>query len=151
VPLLKNAKAVIIGNLKMCQAGAKRPPIVQIGVLTASQLKAINERRIEDEMPEVNAEILFIGGHVYKSRVVQQGYPIEEVADQIENALSESSIVIDTPYMTAMQNPNSRIDKEGNEIQDLAIFECSTRFPRIELTSVVPKGDGKAKDKSSSK
>lgn len=86
-------------------------------------------------------EVLFVGGHIHKRRIVDDGYSIEDVLDQISSAMESSSIVISSEYMTAMENPNPRADRYGNVVRDRAIFECSTRYPRPELFSITPKGD----------
>jgi hypothetical protein len=112
-----------------------------IGTLTDEQLAAIIMIRAEQEPVPIVAEVLFVGGHIYKRRVVADGYTIDDVLDQVSSAMHPSSIVIDSPYMTAMENPDRRADRYGNSVKDRAVFECSTRHPRPELFSVTPKGD----------
>jgi hypothetical protein len=114
---------------------------VAIGTLTEAQLEAINEQRREDDLPAIVAEVLFVGGHVYRSRVIKDGYEITDIVDEVESALSESSVVIYTPYMTAVQNPIARADRLGNQVNDRAIFECTKYRPNPELFSTQPKGD----------
>lgn len=87
------------------------------------------------------AEVVFVGGHIYKSRIVRDAYTIEDVIDQISSAMDEAAEVLDAIYMTILQNPNGRADRYGNFVRDRAILECSTRHPRAELFSIVPKGD----------
>jgi hypothetical protein len=148
MPLFANALQLIRENLERCQAGDKRrPPVVVIGTLTETQLNIVNAKRVEDDLPLMAPEVVFVGSHVYEQRAVKQDYLIEDILDQIESAMSSESIVIDTPYMTAMENPVGRVDRAGKLVNDRAIFECTKRLPRPELFSVVPKGDGKAKDK----
>jgi len=89
----------------------------------------------------MNAEVVFIGKHIYQSRVAKDGYAIEDVIDQISNAMHSESVVLDTSKMTAMENPNLRADRYGNMVKDRAVFECTVRHPRPELFSVVPRGD----------
>jgi hypothetical protein len=114
---------------------------VAIGALTEIQLAVINAKRIDDELPPIVAEALFVGGHVYRSRVIKDNYEIEDVIDQAESALSEFSEVLATPYLTALQNPVSRADRLGNQVYDRAILECTRYRPNPELFSVEPKGD----------
>jgi hypothetical protein len=148
MPLNENARQLIRKNLEQCQSGDKRrPPAVVIGTLTETQLNTINARRVEDDLPPMVAEVVFVGSHVYEQRAIKQDYLIEDILDQIESAMSSESIVIDTVYMTAMENPAARTDRHGKLVNDRAVFECTKRLPRLELFSVVPKGDGKAKDK----
>ena len=82
-----------------------------------------------------------IGKHIYRSRVVKDGYTIEDVIDQITNAMQSDAAVLDTKKMTAMQKPKMRADRYGNQVKDRVIFECTSRHPRPELFAVVPKGD----------
>jgi hypothetical protein len=71
---------------------------IAIGSLTESQLSAINEGRIEADLPPIIAKVLFVGAHVYRSRVIKDGYEIEDILDEAESALSADSEVIYTPY-----------------------------------------------------
>ncbi len=87
------------------------------------------------------SEEVFIGRHVYESRIIRDGYSVDDVIDQIASAMSEAAAAITTATMTAIENPLSRRDLYGNTVRDRAIFECSARHPRPELFSVVPKGD----------
>jgi hypothetical protein len=140
MPLYENAERLIRANLERCRCGA-RPPAVVIGTLTEIQLAAINEKRVEDDLPVIIADVVFVGLHAYQSRAGKDGYQIDDMLDQIQSAMSAESIVIDTPYMTAMENPNARADRYGNQVNDRAVFECTKKFPRPELFSVAPRGD----------
>ena len=140
MPLYSHAKALIEENLRAIEAGEKVRSVA-IGMLSETQLEAINAQRQEDDLPAIVAEILFVGGHVYKSRVLKDGYQISDIIDEIESSLSERSVVIYTPYMTAMQNPVPRTDRLGNRVNDRAIFECTKYRPNPELFSTQPKGD----------
>lgn len=92
-------------------------------------------------MPPITAEVLFFGWHVYKSRIIRDGYRIAVVIDQIESAMKSGSVVLDSKHMTAIENPTPRADAYGNMVKDRAVFECTTHHPRPELFSVMPKGD----------
>jgi hypothetical protein len=140
MPLYPSAKALMRANLLAIGAGQKVRS-VRIGALTAAQLDAINARRLAGDLPPVVAEVLFVGGHVYRSRVLKDGYEIEDILDEAENALSEESEILITRYMTALQNPNARADRLGNLVHDRAILECTKYRPNPELFSVQPKGD----------
>jgi hypothetical protein len=87
------------------------------------------------------AEVVFLGGHIYESRVVRDGYTIDDVIVQIESGMDSGSVVLKAPSMTAMENPSPRADRYGNTVRDRIVFECTARHPRPELYSVVPKGD----------
>jgi hypothetical protein len=96
---------------------------------------------LTEGLPPIVEEVVFVGGHIYKSRIMGDGYTIEDVIDQIFSAMDCAAIVLDATHMTIMENPNPRLDRYGNLVRDRAIFECSTRHPLPELFSVVPKGD----------
>jgi hypothetical protein len=140
VPLSNQARALIRANLEDVQRG-KRARLVVIGMLTEEQLRDINVQRKGRNHPPMEAEIVFVGNHVHKSRIIGDGYAIDDVIDQIDSALDAASVVLKTHKMTAMENPNPRADRYGNSVRDRAVFECSARHPRPELFSVVPKGD----------
>ena len=142
MPLLDNAEYLIRANLERFSPTTKvRVTGVVIGTLTAEQLDAVNENRRAQDLRLVIAEVLFFGWHSYKSRVIKDGYDIDDVVDQIASAMSPDSKVIADDYMTAIQNPLARADRYGNMVNDRAVLECSARHPRPELFSVMPKGD----------
>ena len=140
MPLLQNARELIRANLERIRDG-KKVKAATIGRLTEKQLVDINSNRAVEQLPPIVAEVVFVGGHIYKSRVVQDGYTIEDVLDQISSAMDGASVAIKTLKMTGIENPNPRADRYGNKVNDRAIFECSTRHPRPELFGVIPKGD----------
>ena len=142
MPLCSDARALIRSNLEQFQPSVKaRVRGVVIGALTDIQLNAINESRKAKGLTPVTAEVIFFGWHVYKSRVIRDGYRIEDVVDQIESAMSSDSVVLDPEHMTALENPTARLDAYGNMVKDRAIFECTMHHPRPELFTVMPKGD----------
>lgn len=142
MPLYDDALPLIRANLEYCQRNPNyKPRPVTIGTLTEEQLNRINELRAEDGLPLMRAEVVFIGSHLYKQRT-KQNYSIDEIIEQIVSAMSAQSRVVESYYMTAIQNPNPRIDRKGNVVTDRAIFECTKKYPNFELFSVVPKGDG---------
>jgi hypothetical protein len=140
MPLFENAADLIRTNLGRIR-NKNHVHVVPIGTLTAEQLSAINTVRLADELTPIVEEVLFVGGHIYRSRIIGNGYTIEDVIDQISSAMDSKAVVIVTDYMTAMQNPNARPDRYGNMVKDRAIFECTARHPLPELISVSPKGD----------
>ncbi len=132
----------LLPNLERIHRG-ERPRYVVIATLTADQLTAMNALRLARRYSPMEADVIFIGKHIYNSRLARDGYNFCDIIDQLENALADESIMADTPPMTSMQNPQARVDRYGNSnIRDLVVFECSLRYPRAELYSVVPKGDG---------
>jgi hypothetical protein len=139
-PLSKWALALIRANLEELQKG-NRVRLVAIGTLTDVQLEAINQERKTLAYPPIVAEVVFIGRHIYESRVVSNGYTIDDVIDQIASGMESAAVVLKTSTMTAIENPAPREDRYGNSVRDRIVFECSARYPRPELYSVMPKGD----------
>jgi len=142
MPLFGNAAAFIRANLVAIQNGQKAKAVV-IGTLTERQLQAINQHRMARNatLPPVVDEVIFIGSHIYKSRIERDQYTIDDVIEQILSAMSEESALVGSLPMQAIENPRVRTDRMGNAINDRAIFECMSRHPRPELFSVIPKGD----------
>ena len=95
MPLYENAVALIRANLETIQSGRKARAVA-IGRLTQAQLDSINEHRWEhnEELPAIEAEVLFIGQHVYNSRIKGDNYTIDDVVQQIVSAMSEASAII---------------------------------------------------------
>jgi hypothetical protein len=142
MPLHTHAVALIRANLEAIQNGHKVKPVA-IGELTNAQLEAINRHRISSKqtLPRIAAEVIFIGSHIYQSRIVRDGYSIDDVIDQVVSSMSAASELVGNLPMQAIENPAPRADRYGNHIHDRAVFECMNRHPRAELFSVVPKGD----------
>lgn len=141
MPLNNNAIEIIQNNLELLQSNQK-PPFQVIGYFTEKQFNEINEFRKNNglHLLETN-EILYMGKHHYESRIIRDGYKIPDLIKQIESALSEQSQVIIAQRMTAIQSITPRIDGYGNTVFDRAIFELTSKKPRAELFSVIPKGD----------
>jgi hypothetical protein len=140
MPLYENGAGLIGTNLEQIRAGV-RAKLVAIGSLTPDQLAAINKKRAIRSFPPVVAEVVFIGKHIYESRIAKDGYTIGDVIEQITSAMQASSKVLDSEKMTALEAVVAREDKYGNCVKDRIVLECMTRYPRPELFSVVPKGD----------
>ena len=148
MPLYPNAIALIREQLRKLSKG-ERASLIAIGTLSDEQRDSINRMRearrnhLGDPapFPPLDAEIVMIGRHLYNSRVVKDGYTIEEVLLQIVNALDQSSRHIQTQRATLLQNPVSRTNPFGETIRDEAVLECSAKYPRPELFSVIPKGE----------
>jgi len=116
--------------------------VVPIDTLTTAQLTAINAARADERLRPIIEEVVFFGRHIYKRRIVEDGYKIEDVIEQISSVMESVSVVLaDLAPMTIMENPNRRADRYSNFVRDRAVFECSARYPRPELFSVIPKGD----------
>ena len=140
MPLYPNAKDLIRKNLEALQAGQRVPRVV-VGRLTRVQFETLNAQQAAEDLPLSIDEVVFVGRHIYNSRILRDGYTIEDVLDQIESALDEGSEVIANDYMTAIKNPVARADRLGNLVHDEAILECSKYRPNPDIFSVMPKGD----------
>jgi len=140
MPLYTGASALIRANLEALQEG-KKVPAVAVGYLTDAQLNMINRERRLSGYPPIIAEVLFIGRHIYKRRILEDGYAVDDVLDQIASAMDAASVVVVPSKMAAMENAIPRADRYGNTVRDRVVFECSVRHPRAELFGVMPKGD----------
>jgi hypothetical protein len=141
MPLNPNARLILQATFELLAQG-NRPNVATIGTLTEEQFSAINEKRRAHNLQELESpEIVLLGRHLYNSRVVKDGYTIDDVCDQIESALSSGSIVIATTKMTALRSTTDRADRYGNLVKDEAVLELTQRRPKAELFSVIPKGD----------
>jgi hypothetical protein len=148
MPLNRDAEMLIRGNIAVIKRGKKPRPVI-IGCLTDGQLKQINDFRRHHGFPEIVKEILFVGTHLYKSRVEGDGYTVEEILSQIESALSTESRLIPSLKMTVIENPNLRCDGTSSRVKDQAVLECTGRHPHPELYSVIPKGDDNTRKQKS--
>ncbi len=82
-----------------------------------------------------------VGRHLYNSRVVKDGYTIDAVLMQIANALDERSRHVQTQRATLIQDRVGRTNSFGEIVRDEAVLECSAKYPRPELLSMIPKGE----------
>jgi hypothetical protein len=140
MPLHPDAFDLIRANLERIGDG-KRVRAVPVGELTNTQLLAINKVRLTQALNPIVSEVLFVGGHIYKSRMIRDGYSIEDVCQQIASAMDEIAIFSADSFTTILENPVRRLDRLGNLARDRVILECSARHPRAELFSFIPKGD----------
>jgi hypothetical protein len=143
MPLITNAKDILRANLELLAQG-ERPMVVTIGYLTEKQHTTINIYRMGHDLPRLaSPEVVFLGRHLYNSRVIKDGYTIDDILDQIESAMSDTAIAIATHKMTALRSTTVRSDRYGNQVTDEAVLELTQRRPKSELYSVIPKGDRK--------
>lgn len=144
MPLYEGMKVVLKQHLETIQNGGK-PPVIAIGELTESQHDEINVHRAAEQLPPLESrEVVYMGRHHYNSRVTEDGYLIHDMLQQIESGLSQDSVFKKNnqkPHGTVLVNPNPRADGYGNHVNDNAVLELTTRKPRAELFSVIPKGD----------
>ncbi|EOV8466255.1 hypothetical protein ACOSC7_004564 [Escherichia coli] len=139
MPLYDDIKPRLRSHFEAIQRG-ERVSVFVIGELTDEQFNEIRRIQTERDFPLLESkEILYLGKHLYKSRS-EQGYTIEDMILQIESSLSQDSIVNATRG-TILENPHPRYDGYGNAVNDRAVLEMTSRRPKTELFSVMPKGD----------
>ena len=140
MPLYLGADSLIrlqLARIEKCE----RVPLTVIGEFTETQFAEINAGRVALGLHELaQNQIVFIGRHIYESRT-KDGYTIEDMVLQIASSLCAEAVADIEKFMSCTQNPNPRNDGYGNAIRDRAIFEMTSKKPRAELFSVIPKGD----------
>jgi hypothetical protein len=98
MPLFDSAVALIRLQLEEIQKG-NRVKAILIGTLTPTQLGIINAERNRESQPPITEEVIFLGKHLYQSRVAKDGYTIDDVIDQIISAMDQTSVVMASPKM----------------------------------------------------
>jgi hypothetical protein len=140
LPLHTGAENIVREMLTKIASG-ERVPIAAIGYFTEVQITEINRIRSALSLHKLeHNEILFLGRHLYNSRS-KDGYTVDDMVRQIQSGLSQHSIAIVTHTMSAIENTNGRHDGYGNKVYDRVIFEMTSRKPKAELFSIIPKGD----------
>lgn len=145
-PLYDDAEDKVKTNLTIIAQGGKAP-VQTIGELTKEQHEGINAIRDAEGLPLLeNPEVLYMGRHHFNSRK-KDGYTIDDMYKQVESAMSANAIATASTKMTGIQNPHAREDGYGSQVHDLGILELTSKKPRAELFSVIPKGDVPPKKK----
>lgn len=140
MPLHRHAFQLICEQLTSLERG-QRVTLICIGTLTEAQFGQINFDRGKLGLPDVESpDIVYLGRHHFQSRSAQ-GYTCQDMAAQLESALADNAIAIVVPRGTTLQSTTLRADGYGNMIRDQAVLELTARKPRIEVFSVIPKGD----------
>jgi hypothetical protein len=140
VPLYDNAPERLTQQLERIARG-ERVPLVEIGYLTFQQHQHVREIRASLGLSDVESpKIVYIGQHHFSSRSAQ-GYVIEDMVRQIRACIDADAEVLLFRRMTMLRSSTLRADGHGNCVRDEGIFELTRRKPRIELFSVIPKGD----------
>lgn len=143
MPLDPDAIEKIRTNLELL-AQKQRAPVISIGQLTAAQHEAINAHREREGLPPLESpDVLYLGRHHFTSRSAD-GYTIADMIEQVKSGLSPGADFYrdpKKPHATALINTTPRDDGYGNQVNDLAILELTSRKPRAELFSVIPKND----------
>ncbi len=140
MPLYENSERLIRSNLAVVARGI-RPRVVVIGELTDKQLAEVNAQQTLRKLPVMDNKIVFVGLHMHGSRCIRDYYSVDQILAQIASALSERSRLIKTFNRTVIENPIERDDGLGNWVNDKAVLECTAKFPSMELSSVIPRGD----------
>lgn len=123
-------------------ANGQKVKAINIGQFTPKQHSEINVLRASKNLPPLESpEIVFVGSHMFKSRITIDNYTINDVVLQINAAVSINSEVIHTRNMTGLQSTVKRADGYGNFVLDEAVFELTQKKPKAELYSVIPRGD----------
>jgi hypothetical protein len=118
MPLYANALYLSRSNLEEIQRGGKARAVA-VGRLTDAQHEAVNAHRAAANLPPLeDPEIVFIGKHVFDSRIVGDNYTIEDVVAQIASALAADAIVMANTKMTALDSVARREDGYGNMVRD---------------------------------
>lgn len=139
MPLLPSARNKIRVNLQKISTG-KKPKAVLIGHLTPEQLLGVNEFLKARGFSPVSNEVMFKGEHAHESRMVRDGYSIDDVIDQITNGMDAKSVPFESETMSAIRNETPRVDRFGNQVIDTIVFRCAGKS-KPELYSVIPRGD----------
>ena len=123
-------------------AEGKWVSLVEVGCLTDDQHRQLCEFRERRGLPKVESpQIVYLGRHHYDSRVVQ-GYTINDLVQQLEASTVDDAKPMFAGKMTSLLSPRLRADGYGRMVRDQAVLELTARKPRVEVFSVIPKGDG---------
>jgi len=142
MPLYQDAAELIREQLDRILHG-HRVPLIAIGCLTQVQHKALREFRASRNLAGGESpEIVYLGKHHFQSRSVQ-GYTVDDMVLQIQAGLAHDAAPFLRGAMTSLWAVSERDDGYGKRVRDQAIFEMTARKPRVELYSVIPKGDGR--------
>jgi hypothetical protein len=135
-----------IKNTVLHGAQRPKPPKIILAELTQSQFDQLNGLRKQTNRPPLPTRILeYDGRHHFESRHAD-GYGIEDMVIQILSVLdtrSEAVLQNKHPQNVNLLNPNARCDNYGNQVNDMAAFNVSSRSQYTELFSVIPRGDVK--------
>jgi hypothetical protein len=146
--LLHAGALTLIRNQLELIAQNKKVSIIVIGQLTNHQHAEISRLRMAIDLPPLDSpDLVYLGRHHFESRH-RDGYSIEDMLLQINSVLSATSVIEQTKRMTALTSVGKRDDGYGNLVSDRAILELTSRKPRAEVYSVIPRGDNRFNPKS---
>ena len=93
MPLLAQAIQLVRSNLEEVSRNV-RVSLVTIGHLHPAQFADLNRYRSGHGLHELESnEIVFLGKHIHGSRIVKDGYSIDDVLAQIAAAIANTSTV----------------------------------------------------------
>ena len=140
MPLYDDACVRIERQLEQIADGY-RVPLIEIGYLTYQQHQHVRELRRHADLADVEQPtIVYVGRHHFSSRS-KQGYTIQDMVRQIEACMDANAEVFLTRGMMILRAVAQREDGYGNWVLDDGVFEMTRRKPKIELFSVIPRGD----------
>lgn len=140
MPLYPDAVALVTAQLRCLERGG-RVSLIVIGELTDDQFSILNKAREAALLPAVESrEIVYLGRHHFNSRSAQ-GYAIADMVSQVSNAVAGHATPIVTRTGTVLESGVTRDDGYGNRVRDQAVLELTARKPRVEVFSVIPRGD----------
>jgi hypothetical protein len=142
MPLYPDGKDRIRAQLERIDCGDKVWAL-DVGRLTDEQFAALQQLKADlgHPIPE-SPELVYLGRHHYKSRVIGDGYEIEDLVSQVEAAMAVDSMIEAEKHMTALVSAHRREDGYGFRVRDRMILELQQRKPKGEIYSAIPKGDG---------
>lgn len=143
MPLYEGILDALHAHLARVLAG-ERVPLIEIGQLTPEQHQALNLLRAAKGLPGAESPgIVYIGKHHVESRC-PQGYTVADLVLQISASTAADAEPIFMGKMTSLRSRHARPDGYGCMVFDQAVLEMTARKPRVEVFSVIPKGDGRA-------
>lgn len=121
----------------------ERVPLIEIGRLTDEQHAELNRLREGRSLPGAESPgIVYIGRHHVESRCAQ-GYVIDDLILQLAASIAADAEPVFMGKMASLRSRHARDDGHGCLVRDQAVLEMTARKPRIEVFSVIPKGDGR--------
>ena len=142
LPLYADGLKKIRRSMEMASQG-QRTWHEKIGAFTPEQLTALNNLRVGEGFPPVEAVIVCNGKHLWDSRCIKDSYSIDEVIAQIELAFDLVKHPARDRWATVLKSDRQPPDGSGNRITYEMVFECTSKHQNASLFSVIPRGDGR--------
>jgi hypothetical protein len=142
VPLFADGLKKIRRSLERV-ANGQIPWVEKIGILTEDQLNALNKLREADGYQLLSAVVVCNGKHLYDSRCVKDGYSIDEVLALVEAAFDLVRHASRDRWGTILVSDEQPPNDQGHRITYEMVFECTSKYPKPSLFSVIPRNDGR--------